>query len=418
MARSRGSATLSVWDAVGLIVGVVIGAAIFETPAAVAGNLGNGSLVILVWLLGGGISLIGALCYAELATTYPAPGGSYAYLQRSFGQQVAFLFAWSRLAVVQTGLIALLAFVFGDYMSQLYRLGTYSTSIYAAIVILTLTLLNWLGVRQGTRTQNLLALLQVGGLILVCLAGLFFTTRAAPPATPLPATDRGFGLTMVFVLLTYGGWNEASYISAELKNVQRNMARSLFWSIGIITSLYVLINLALLNGLGILSMAASEAVAADLMRRAFGEPGVVFISGLVAIATLCSINASIFTGARTNYALGRDFLPLAWMGRWKRETPRRQNPNYALSMQSAIALLLVFAGSFSRRGFEVMVDYTAPVFWFFFLLTGISLFVLRRKEPERVRPFQVPFYPIVPILFCLVCAYMLYSSLVYTNLSH
>lgn len=258
-------------------------------------------------------------------------------------------------------------------------------------------------------------MLQVVGLGLVCLAGLFLTPGAAPPATALPTTSRNFGLTMVFVLLTYGGWNEATYISAELRNVQRNMTRSLFWSIGIITGLYVLINLALLHGLGILSMASSEAVAADLMRRAFGAPGVVFISGLVAITTLCSINASIFTGARTNYALGRDFLPFAWMGRWNQSNSRLQNPNSALWVQSAIALLLVGVGSLSRRGFEAMVDYTAPVFWFFFLLTGISLFVLRHKEPNRDRPFQVPLYPVIPILFCLVCAYMLYSSLVYTE---
>lgn len=406
--------TLSFWDAIGLIVGIVIGAAIFKTPAAIAGNMGSAWLVILTWLLGGVISLIGALCYAELTTTYPDPGGSYYYLARSFGQRVAFLFAWARLAVVQTGSIALLAFVFGDYMSQLYRLGAYSTPIYAAIAILVLTLLNWIGVRQSTRTQNLLALLQVGGLLLVCLAGLLLTPPAAPSISA-STPSQNFGLTMVLVLLTYGGWNEAAYISAELRNPQRNMTRSLFWSIGIITGVYVLINLALLYGLGSSRMASSQAVAADLMRSAIGEPGVVFISGLVAITTLCSINASIFTGARTNYALGRDFLPLAWMGRWDHSKPRHQNPNYALWVQTAIALLLVGVGSLSRRGFESMVDYTAPVFWFFFLLTGLSLFVLRRKDPDRDRPFRVPFYPIVPILFCLVCAYLLYSSLVYTE---
>lgn len=407
--------TLKVWDAVGLIVGIVIGAAIFETPATVASNMGNTGLILLTWILGGGVSFVGALCYAELTTTYPNPGGSYYYLQRSFGQRLAFLFAWARLAVIQTGSIALLAFVFGDYMSQLYRLGTYSNSIYAAIAILALTLLNWLGIRQSTLTQNALAILQVGGLLLVCFAGFFLTPGAAPPVTALPTTSRDFGLTMVFVLLTYGGWSEAAYLSSELRNAQRNMVRSLFWSLSIITGLYVLINLALLHGLGILSMASSNAVAADLMRQAFGEPGVVFISGLVAVTTLCSINASIFTGARTNYALGRDFLPFAWMGRWDQASARPHNPNAALWVQSAIALILVGLGSFARRGFESMVNYTAPVFWFFFLLTGISLFVLRQKDPHLHRPFRVPFYPIVPILFCLVSAYMLYSSLVYTE---
>ncbi len=401
-------------DAVSITVGIVIGAGIFETPALVAANTGTGSMVTLVWLLGGVISLIGALCYAELATTYPHPGGNYYYLIRAFGRNVAFLFGWARMLVIQPGSIAILAFVFGDYATEVLPLGVYSSSVYATGVIILFTVLNLLGVRQGKWTQNLLTIAEVLGLLLVVVVGFFFTSTAPvalrEPNLGNPPTN--LGLAMIFVLLSYGGWNEAAYISAELRNVRRTMVRSLMWSIGIISALYLLINLAYLRGLGVAEMASSNTVAADLMRRAIGEPGVWFISFLISVAALGSINATIFTGARTNFALGQDFPLFAFLGRWN---DRASTPFQALLAQGAISLALVALGTLQRKGFEAMVDYTAPVFWFFFLLTGISLIILRSKEADIPRPFKVPFYPLTPILFCLICGYLLYSSLVYTG---
>jgi basic amino acid/polyamine antiporter, APA family len=402
---------LSLRNAIAIIVGVVIGAGIFETPSLVATNTQSSAMVLFAWLLGGVMSLIGALCYAELATAYPHAGGNYHYLMRAFGKNWAFLFAWARMTVIQTGSIVLLAFVFGDYASQVWRLGEYSPSIYAAGIIGLFTVINIIGIRHSKSTQNLLASALVVGLLLVIVAGLMFAT---PPAiSETPTSSRNFGLAMVFVLLSYGGWNEAAYISAEIRNRRRNMVRSLLVSIGIITVIYLLINVAYVFGLGLQGMAESEAVAADLMRRAFGEPGAVLISILITIATLSSINATIFTGARTNYALGKNFALFSFMGDW-RNGP--STPTNALLVQSAIALGLVLIGTLTRKGFETMVDYTAPIFWFFFLLTGISLFVLRVREPEVERPFRVPFYPLTPILFCLICSYLLYSSLAYTGI--
>lgn len=401
-------------DAVAITVGIVIGAGIFETPALVAANLGNGALVALVWLLGGAISLIGALCYAELATTYPHPGGNYHYLGRAFGRNVAFLFAWARMTVVQPGSIVLLAFVFGDYASQMLPLGAYSSSIYAMAAVVLFTGLNVIGVTQGKWTQNLLSVAEVLGLALVAIIGLIGSSFAAPPPPSEAAAPTGsFGLAMVFVLLSYGGWNEAAYISAELRDVRRNMLRSLLWSIGIISAVYILVNLAYLHGLGVAGMAQSDAVAADLMRRVLGEPGVWFIGFLISVSALGSINATIITGARTNFALGQDFPWFSFMGRWH---DRSNTPIPALLVQGIISVVLVILGTSGREGFKTMVDYTAPVFWFFFLLTGISLLVLRSREPNVPRPFQVPLYPWLPILFCLVCAYLLYASLVYTGI--
>ncbi len=408
VATPKPSLTLS--DAVALIVGIVIGAGIFETPALVASQAGSNIAVLLFWLMGGVISLVGALCYAELATVYPDVGGVYYYLKRAFGRGVAFLFAWARMTVIQTGSIALLAFVFGDYISQIWRLGTFSSSIYAAIAIALLTALNIIGLQQSKWTQNLLSAAKVLGLLLVVIIGL---TAIPHSATPVESASSGsWGLAMVFVLLSYGGWNEAAYICAEIQDGRRNIVRSLMWSIGIITAIYLLINLAYLRGLGLANMAQSEAVAADLMRSLWGEPGALFISVLIAIATLGATNATIFTGARTNYALGQDFSLFGFMGRWQQ---RPSSPTYALFLQAAIALALVVLGTLTRKGFETMVDYTAPIFWFFFLLSGISLLVLRIREPHIVRPFRVPFYPFTPLLFCAVCAYLLYSSLVYTG---
>lgn len=405
--------TLAFFDAVAIIVGIVIGAGIFETPALVAGNTGGASLFLSVWLLGGAISIVGALCYAELATAYPHPGGNYHYLMRAFGKNIAFLFAWARMTVLQTGSIALLGFVFGDYASQVLSLGAYSPSIYAAIAIVLFTGLNLLGVRQGKWTQNWLAIAQVLGLLALIIVGLLGASSGASDVPRESTSSGNFGLAMVFVLLTYGGWNEAAYISAELQNLRQNMVRSLLVSIGIISGIYLLINLAFLKGLGLAGMQDSQAVAADLMRNAIGAPGVIFISLLVAVTALCSMNATIFTGARTNYALGRDFPLFSYLGRWHH---RANTPSQALLVQAAIALALVFLGSLTREGFKTMVEYTAPVFWLFFLLTGISLFILRAKEPLVPRPFRVPFYPLTPILFCLICGYLLYSSLAYTKI--
>jgi amino acid transporter len=409
--------TLSVVDASAIVVGMVIGAGIFETPTLVAQNTSSQGAILFAWFLGGVASLVGALCYAELTTAYPHPGGDYHYFMRAFGTNIAFLFAWARMTVIQTGSITLFAYVFGDYASQVLPLGSYSSAIYAALCIAILTGLQLVGVRQGKWTQNLLTLVIVLGLALVIIAGLIavVSTAPAPSVTPTNGGGGAFGLAMVFVLLTYGGWNEAAYISAEVQDAKRNMVKTLLLSIGIIAGLYMLVNFAYIQGLGIAGMAASQAVAADLMRRVFGEGGAVFISFLVAIAALSSINATIFTGARTNYALGRDFRAFSPLGHWN---GRGNTPTNALLLQAAIALGLVLLGTVTHegeKGFETMTAYTAPVFWLFFLLSGIALFVLRRQEPNTSRPFRVPGYPMTPLIFCAVCGYLLYSSVTYAS---
>jgi amino acid transporter len=408
-------ATLGSKDAVGMIVGIVVGAGIFRTPSLVAANVTSETSFMLLWAAGGAISLVGALCYAELTSTYPHPGGDYHYLRRAYGERLSFLFAWSRVSVIQTGSLALLAFVFGDYASQLIRLGEYSPSIYAALVVVTLTGLNMKGVHHGTRTQNLLTAVEVLSLLLVIIGGLILIETPAPTAATsqaLQGSKGTIGLAMVFVLLTYGGWNEAAYISAEM-NDRRDVARALLLGIGIITGLYLLVNWAYLRALGLSGMAGSEAVAADLMQQTLGEPGSRFVSILVAISALTSANATIFTGARTNYAVGRDFPLFKFLGRWRKQG---NTPTNSLLVQGVIALALVLIGTLTRRGFATMVEYTAPVFWFFFFMVGLSLIVLRIKDPHIKRSFRAPLHPLLPLAFCASCLYMLQASIVYTGI--
>jgi len=402
-------------DAVALIVGIVVGAGIFRTPSLVAANAGGVEPFLAAWILGGAVSLIGALCYAELATAFPSTGGDYHFLGRAFGKNLAFLYAWARMSVIQTGSIALLAFIFGDYLTQIYSFGSYSSVIYAGLSVTALTAINIIGLRFGTGAQKLLTTVEILGVLLIIVVGFSLAPSATASEAPTSAATTSFGLMMVFVLLTFGGWNEAAYISAELREGRtgkRPMAVALIVGIAIITVLYLLVNLAYLNALGLGGMAGSEAVAVDLMRTTFGSGGVLLIGVLVGVSALTSANATIFTGARTNYAMGRDFPVFASLGKWN---ARASAPVNAFLVQGLIALGLVALGLFTRKGFETIVEYTAPVFWFFFLLVGVALFVLRRKEPDVERAFRVPLYPLTPLLFCLTSAYLLYSSLVYTG---
>ena len=408
-------ALLSAADGVFLTVGMVVGVGIFKLPSLVAGNTAGTGQFLLAWLLGGLASLCGALVYAELAARHPETGGEYAFLSRGLGRGAAFVFAWSRMTVIQTGAIAAVAFAFGDYASQIVRLGSRSSALWAAIAVGAVTVLNLAGTRQSKTLQKAVELALVGALALLAAAAL--ATGGAPQAEAGAAPGASFGLAMIFVLFTYGGWNEAAYLAGELRDAPRNMARVLVGGVLAVTALYLLVNFAYVATLGLGGMRDSQAVAADAMRRVTGDKGALLLAAVVCVSALTTMNAAAFTGARTSWALGRDYALLGGFGAWRESG---STPANALLVQGAVTLALVVAGSATPDGFGAMVAYTAPVFWTFFLLTGATLFVFRARDakapaeaPARAPAFRVPLYPVIPAAFVATCAYMLWSSIDY-----
>ncbi|MBN2403865.1 MAG: APC family permease [Spirochaetes bacterium] len=405
---------LSLFDVIAIIIGIVIGSGIFKLPGMVAGNSSNELIFMLIWLAGGIMSLIGALCYAELASTYPNAGGDYFFINRAFGNCLSFLFAWARMTVIQTGSIAYLGFFLGDYLSAVWPLGAYSSGIYAVIAIIILTSINVRGIVPGKWAQNLFTVCIVLGLLTVIGIGILGNPAPAAAAAserapqPLP----GLGLAMVFVLLAFGGWNESAYVSAEIKEPEKNILKSLIIGITAITAIYLLVNWSYIHILGLEGTSKARNIAQDMMRTAAGPEFVPIITLCIVVAVLSTMNATIISGARSNYALGRDFKIFRLLGQWKEPAG---TPVAALVIQSLIAIALVIIGAFIsvETGFETMVAYTAPVFWFFFLLAGLSLFVLRRKDSGTQRVFSVPLYPVTPVIFCLICLYMLNNSISY-----
>ena len=410
--REPPRASISVLQGVAFIVGIVVGIGIFKSPQLVAQNVTSEATFILLWIVGGVVTLVGALVYAELGSAYPSGGGEYHFLSRALGRPVGLLFAWARVTVLQTGIIAAVAFVFGDYAQQLVPLGPWGPAIHAALALSILTLVNLLGLPQGKGFQLALTMLTLGAIVAVVIAGLWLAPGrvATVPSDPAGAA---FGLALVFVLLTYGGWSEAAYLSGDLQEVRRNMVRVLVIATGVITLIYVLMNLAFLNILGLDGIRASSAVGAEAVRKVAGSHGAVALALVICCAALSALNGTIFTGARLYRAVGNDLPVLKRLGL---DASRGGSPTVAFAAQAAVAMLLILFGAMTRDGFQAMVAYTAPVFWLFLLLVGISYFVLRHREPEREWPFRAPLYPLAPALFCLTCAYLLYASLVYTGL--
>ncbi len=404
---------LSVTDGIFLTVGMIIGALIFKAPSTVAGATSGTAEFLFAWILGGAVSLCGALVYAELAGRHPDTGGEYVFLSGGLGKGVAFLFAWSRMTVIQTGAIAAVAFVFGDYATEIFSLGAHSPAIWAALAVAALTLLNVAGTLESKALQKVMETALVASLIVFSIAALII--GGAPKPVSTGAGGGSFGFAMIFVLLAYGGWNEAAYLAGEVRDGRRNMTRILVTGVLAVTALYLLVNLGYLAVLGHGGIRESKAVAADVMRAIAGEKGALLIALIVCVSVLTTINAAIFTGARTTYALGRDFPLFRSLGTWREAG---STPANALLLQGAITLALVGAGAATPDGFNAMVAYTSPVFWTFFMLTGATLFCVRWQDRKQNKPpadIKVPFYPVIPLIFCATCAYMLYSSIDYVR---
>jgi APA family basic amino acid/polyamine antiporter len=405
---------LSTFDAVMIVCGIVIGGGIFALPPLVASLSGSPAWMFVIWGIGALLTLVGSLCYAELAATFPHAGGDYHFLTRAYGRDVSFFFGWARATVTTTGSTAVHAYIFGNYASRILPLGSASPAIYAALMVVLLTGLNVLGLKESSRTQNIVTLLLITGMALVAL-GCFQSPAAAAGSASAAVPAPLLGSALIFVLFAYGGWNEAAYISAELRGGRRTILAALLIAIAVITSLYLVFVAALDTGLGFDGLKASQAPAADVAQRAFGAFGQTLIATVVCLSVLASSNATMIVGARSNYALALDWPIVAFMSRWNRA---RDVPVAAFLVQGVITLGLVAFAARQPSGVRAMVDFTAPVFWFFFLLTGIALFVLRYKYAHVERPFSVPLYPLLPLVFIATCAFLLWNSLAHPQSPH
>ena len=397
---------LSVPDGIFLVAGMVIGVGIFKLPGLVAMNAGSGTQFFLAWIVGGIACLCGALVYAELASRHPETGGEYTFLRHAFGEGAAFVFAWARMTVIQTGAIAAVAFVFGEYASQIVSLGPASTAIWAAIGVAVLTGLNIVGTLQSKALQKVMEILLITALGVIAIGGI--ALGSAPAAQP-QASGGAFTLMMIFVLYTFGGWNEGAYLAGEVREARRNMVKVLAGGIVLVTALYLLVNWGYYRALGLNGLKESKAIGVDTMKVLAGDKAALLVAVVVCVSALTTMNAAIFTGARTNWALGRDYRLFTFLGNWRESG---STPANALIVQLVIMLILIWAGSLTRDGFEAMVAYGLPVFWTFLFLTGLTLFIFRRRnEPAPV--FRTPLYPIVPIAFLAMCVFMMWSSVDY-----
>jgi basic amino acid/polyamine antiporter, APA family len=438
---------LGLWDAVSLVIGIVVGTSIFRTAPEVFQNTSGPWQALGAWLLGGVLSIIGALCYAELATTYTRAGGDYEYLTRAFGPWAGFLFGWAQLTAVLTSSIGTMAYTFADYGVRLFDLTDAGTVWLAAAPIVGATVLNALGTSLGKSTQNICTVAKVVGLVGVVLAGISCADWGNLSFAPLPSGERlsegaleqretpiekgmdeseipplappfegggwqAFGLAMVFVLYAYGGWNDAAFVAAEVRDRKRNLPLALIGGVLGVTAVYLAVNVAYLAGLGFDAARATRTPATDVIEAAVGRAGGGLASILVMISALGAINGMVLVGSRVYAAAGADHRPLRWLSGWD---ALRGAPRAALAAQAAVALAMVFAVSLINRGdgFGTLLAATAPVFWSFLMGTGASVIILRWRDPLRERPFAVPFYPLPPLIFCATCGYMLYSSLAY-----
>jgi len=410
---ARPKQQLTLLDATCIIVGIVIGAGIYETTPLVAKSVTTPAWLILIWLLGGLLSLIGALCYAELVTRYPEEGGDYVFLNNAYGRRMGFLFAWAGFWLVRPANIGAIAFIFAHYAQQIFPLkaGGHEFITYAIAAVILLTLINIIGVQSGKWTQNLLTAVKVLGLLMIITVGLFFTVPFESRAANYPSQhESNFYLAMILVLFTYGGWGNISYVAAEVTHPQKNILHSLIIGTVLITCIYVVINLAFLRTLGIEGMSTSSSIASDLVRITFGTTGAFFISLLICITCIGNINGMIFTGSRIYYAVGQDHHLYRMLGSWN---SRLDAPVWSFTAQAIITIVLIISLGTNENAFERLVIFSAPLHWFFFMLVAIALFVLRVKNGHAQSGFKVPWYPWLPFIFCLSTLFMLYASLSY-----
>jgi len=397
---------LGPFDATMIVMGGIIGSGIFVNPSVVASRVHTPALALGAWAVGGVIALIGAFVYAELAVLQPRVGGQYAYLREAYHPIVAFLYGWTLLLVIQTGGMAAVAIVFGRYFVELTGAGL-SPALIAVIVLAVLTAINCLGVRSGSNVQNALMLtkiLAIAMLIGVGWVALAPAPSAAPPAAGAGGTD-AFALALIPVFFAYGGWQTASFVSGELRNPRRDLARGVVFGVVGVIVLYLAVNWVCIRALGIGGLAATQTPASEVMRRALGARGARVIALGIAVSTVGFLSQSMLTAPRVYFAMARDGVFFKAVGRLD---PRTQVPAVAIVLQGVFAAVIATVGAYDK-----ILNYVVSIDQVFFGLTGAAIFVFRaRRRAGGPRPdigdadralASVPGHPVTTILFIAAC---------------
>jgi APA family basic amino acid/polyamine antiporter len=388
------------------VVGGIIGGGIFRTPAAVAERVGSPGWILAVWVVGGIVALIGALCFGELGQRHPRAGGGYVYLREAWGPLPAFLYGWALLLVIASGAIAAIAVTFADYALALTGLPPRFTLPLAIAAILFVSAVNYLGVRPGAMVQNIFTVLKLLALAALVVAGLAAGPLPAP-SEPL-GSPHAFGAALVPVLFTYGGWQQTNFIAEEMVHPERDLPRALLLGVALVVAVYLLANLAYLRVLGASGLATSTAPAADAMQMALGPAGGTLIAAGIAVSTFGFLNLVILVTPRVFQAMAADGVFFPQLARLH---PVHRTPAAAIGLQAVWASALVLSGSFSQ-----LVDYVAFADWVFFGLTVAGLFVYRHRDRQEGRSggrgaFRVPGYPWTPALFVAAAGFVVVSSI-------
>ena len=398
---------LSVVDSAAIVVGTVIGSAVFIVPNSVASNLQSVPAFLGVWVFTGLLSFFGALAYAELGAMMPSTGGQYVYLREAYGPLPAFLCGWAFFLVIQSGAIATLAAGFSIYLSYFVPLGPAGARLVSVVLILALTFVNYRGVRQGAAVQKTFTVLKLAG-IAILVASVIFATREAAPvaAAPAPFAFRQFGIAMIACLWAYEGWYCISFVAGEVKNPQRNIPLALGLGVATIMAIYLSANLAYLKILPLAEIAETPRVAATVAERTLGALGATFVSLIILLSIIGSTNGTILTAARVYFAQARDGL---FFSRVASIHPRFETPGSSLLFQGVWASILAASGTY-----EMLFNYVIFAAWIFYGMTVVGVLILRRKQPDRGRPYRMWGYPVTPILFAGVSFWFVGNTLVTT----
>ncbi|HYX81239.1 MAG TPA: amino acid permease, partial [Gemmatimonadales bacterium] len=401
---------LGLLDATMINVGTMIATAIFIVPAEVAAAVPGSLLMILVWIAGGAVSLLGALSVAELGAAYPEAGGQYAYLREAYGPLWGFLYGWTGLLVINPASVAAIAVGFARYFGYFVSLSEAWIRITGILSVLALTALNCRGVRLGATTQNVLTSLKMAALVLLIITAFVVPGGSVENLKPLwPAESWGrligpFGVAMVAVLWAYDGWIETTYVGSEIRDPGRILPRSIILSTVIVIALYVLSSIAYSYVLSPNRMASSTLVASDAVQRTLGPRGAALVAAAIVISALGANNGIILTAARIPYAMARQGLFFQAQGYVH---PRYATPIIALITQAIISAILAASGTYDR-----LFTYVVFAEFLFYALSAGAVLRLRRRAPELARPYRTWGYPWTPIVF-IVCAALLVGNTIW-----